>query len=389
MKTLILLFISFASYTQIDYSKLIIGRNTGVHTFDDGIQSKIFGFAETLGESIQIPGPLLEIREGDSVKLDFWNVSQGAPHTIHLHGLDVNQQNDGVGMLSFEVHHMEHGFYYFKAPHAGTYLYHCHVGSTVHLQAGMYGLIIVRPPNGSKLKTWENGETYDREFSLLTSEIDTVWHNDTILNHEHDTTGSEPMYVPKSFHPQYYLMNGLNGTQLSDPENHFMSLKNEKVYMRLANIGYFGTRYIFPSMLNSRILSSDGRPLPQIEVNDTVVVLPGERYDAMIQLGTNQFYTVILEHFNLFTGLTASSQELTIQTSSLNVTEIAKAMKVYPNPSDGIFHVENPLNLVCTVINIQGAKILSTKEDKIDLTNYPNGIYYASLGEYFLKLVKY
>ena len=132
-------------YSQIDYSKLIIGRNNGTMVLHDGNITDIFGFAETLGESISLPGPTINITEGDSVQIDFWNVSQGAPHTIHLHGLDVNQENDGVPALSYEVHHMDHGYYKFKAPHPGTYIYHCHVVSTIHVQAGMYGVIIVKP----------------------------------------------------------------------------------------------------------------------------------------------------------------------------------------------------------------------------------------------------
>lgn len=389
MRLFVFLLLASATFGQINDSKLIIGRNTGYHIFDDGTQTRIFGFAKTLGESIKIPGPLIDIKQGDSVKIDFWNVSQGAPHTIHLHGLDVDQQNDGVGMLSFEVHHMEHGYYYFKAPHAGTYLYHCHVGSTVHLQAGMYGLLIVRPPNGSKLQTWENGETYDREFSFLTSEIDTTWHHDSILNHEHDTTGNNPMYVPKKFSPQYYLMNGLNGTQFDDPSNYFFTLKNEKVYLRLANIGYYGTRYLIPSDLNPRILASDGRPLPVPENSSTIEVLPGERYDVMINPGTKQFYGIELEHFNLNNGLTTSSQTLTIQTSTADLSEEKTNKMIYPNPSStGVFYINNSSGEYFDILDVYGRKVYSGTEDQIDLSSEQNGIYFLNIAGEVYRLIK-
>ena len=96
MRTTLLFVFVFYMYnvwSQIDYSKLIIGRNMGTHTFHDGEQTRIFGFTETLSAATKIPGPTIYLNSGDSVKLDFWNMSQGAPHTIHLHGLDVNQQN--------------------------------------------------------------------------------------------------------------------------------------------------------------------------------------------------------------------------------------------------------------------------------------------------------
>ena len=179
-----LLLIGLNTEAQIDYSKLIIGRTTGQKDLHDGNSTRIMGFAETLSEEIDIPGPTIYMNEGDSVEIDFWNMSQGAPHTIHLHGLDVDQANDGVPNLSFDVHHMDHGYYRFKAPHAGTYLYHCHVVSTIHVQAGMYGVIIVRPPSGDANTTWDGGETYDREFIWTSSEIDTNWHTNAVLDHD-------------------------------------------------------------------------------------------------------------------------------------------------------------------------------------------------------------
>ena len=69
----------------------------------DGNKIALMGYTELLGQSISIPGPLLEFGEGDSVTLILNNYSQGAPHTIHLHGLDANQANDGVPELSFLI----------------------------------------------------------------------------------------------------------------------------------------------------------------------------------------------------------------------------------------------------------------------------------------------
>lgn len=373
--TFVLVYImSNSIFGQIDYTKLIIGRNNGTHTFHDGEQTRIFGFTETLSAPTKIPGPTIYINSGDSVKIDFWNMSQGAPHTIHLHGLDVNQQNDGVGMLSFEVMHDTHGYYYFKAPHPGTYLYHCHVGSTVHLQAGMYGLVIVRPSSGNTLLNWDGGETYNKEFSLLASEIDTVWHNDTILDHEHDSL--MPLYVPTTFKPQYFLVNGMSGTQLTDPMNYLFALKNDKVYIRLANIGYYGVRYIFPASLNARTVASDGRPLPMEFENDTIEVLPGERYETFLQLGTDQFYPFFVEHFNLNTQINEASQTMIIQTSSVSLQEKSEQkILIYPNPSSGLFTITGEINENYSISTLEGKFLFQSDANSIDLTEFPKGLY--------------
>ena len=386
-----LLFISLFSicnaWSQIDYSKLIIGRNMGTHTFHDGLQTRIFGFTETLSAATKIPGPTIYLNSGDSVKLDFWNMSQGAPHTIHLHGLDVNQQNDGVGMLSFEVMHNEHGFYYFKAPHPGTYLYHCHVGSTIHLQAGMYGLIVVRPADGNPLLNWENGESYDREFPLLASEIDTVWHNDTILDQEHDMM--LPLYVPATFNPNYFLINGKSGTQLSAIPNHLLALPNEKIYMRLANIGYYGVRFIFPAILEARTAASDGRPLPVEVVNDTIEVLPGERYETFLQLGTENSYPFIVEHFNLNTQAVSSSQTMVIETTFSDVEANTKvAFEIFPNPTNGIFEISEMVTENYQIYSLEGKKLKESMESPVSISDFANGSYLLHYKGNTLFLVK-
>lgn len=363
-------------YGQIDQNVLIIGRNVGTHTFHDGVTTRIFGFTQTLSADTKIPGPTIIVNSGDSVKIDFWNVSQGAPHTIHLHGLDVDQANDGVPILSFEVEHTQHGYYYFKAPHPGTYLYHCHVGSAIHLQAGMYGLIIVRPSDGSTTMNWDNGETYNREFALLATEIDTVWHNDTILDHEH--MEGMPLYVPETFKPQYFMINGLSGTQLTDPSNHLYVQPNDKVYMRLANIGYYGVRFIFPEALNTRTVSSDGRPLPVEVFSDTVDVFPGERYESFVQPGEDLLYPFIVEHFNLNTQVVESQQTMYLHTSLADLVDLSDFVP-YPNPTNGLLNISELEPKNYKVYSIDGKVMLQNSGYQVDLKNLNPGTYFLQV----------
>lgn len=377
-------------YSQIDYSKLIIGRNNGTMVLHDGNITDIFGFAETLGESISLPGPTINITEGDSVQIDFWNVSQGAPHTIHLHGLDVNQENDGVPALSYEVHHMDHGYYKFKAPHPGTYIYHCHVVSTIHVQAGMYGVIIVKPSDNSNT-TWIGGESFDRDILFNASEIDTNWHTQAVLDHEHDTVNPVPMFIPDVYTPQYFLVNGQSGTQLTDQSNFYTVGESEDVFMRLVNIGYYGVRYIFPTGLNARTISSDGRPLPVEAISDTVEVLPGERYGTMIQTGTNSVYPVTVEHFNMNTQIVESTQTISLQTSALGINDLsATQIEVYPNPSiDGVFVSTEVFEQDYTVTSLDGKLILQSSNQTIDLSDNQSGVYILNYLGSSIRLVKY
>ena len=322
--------------------------------------------------------------------VDLCNVSQGAPHTIHLHGLDVNQANDGVGMLSFEVEHMDHGYYRFKAPHAGTYLYHCHVTSAIHVQAGMYGVIVVRPPNGDPLMNWNAGENYDQEWIWTSSEIDTVWHNNLYLNHLHDSLNPMmPVEVPDTYTPQYFMVNGLSDTQLSDPFNYFWAEENAKAYARMSNLGFLGVRYKFPSTMNARTVSSDGRPLATEVNSDTVEILPGERYETFLQLGNDPVYTVDVEYFNLNTQEVESTQTLYIRTTTAELNPInAELLSVYPVPSlNGIFYTNQVFEENYQLIDAQGTILFEGNSQIIDLSGHASGVYFLKSGPQTVRLL--
>ena len=78
------------------------------------------------------------------------------PHTVHLHGLDVDQASDGVPETGAVARVGETITYRFVATHAGTYWYHCHVDTVEHLTMGMYGALIVHPADGPG-RAWTDG----------------------------------------------------------------------------------------------------------------------------------------------------------------------------------------------------------------------------------------
>ncbi len=358
------------------------------HQLWDGNTTMLMGFTELLGAPIGLPSPTLVFNEGDSVELKLRNFSQPAPHTIHLHGLDVDQQNDGVPHLSFYVDHDSTKSYYFVAPHAGTYLYHCHVFSTLHVQAGMYGLIIVKPPSGSD-STWSGGYAYDNEYAWLTSEIDTVWHHDTIINETYDSTMMQHQIL--DYNPQYFLVNGKSEQQLNDPDVMINAAANEVVYLRLANIGYMGNRVILPSGLNAKIIASDGRPLPTEIVSDTIELMPGERYGVLLNPTSEFTSTAQIEYFDLNTQVVWNTQDVPVEVSGfMNIQTIENGdnIIVYPNPSDDQFYVdasqlESTIGSI-DIVNASGQLIETLNKPltsliKIDSEKWSNGIYFLRI----------
>lgn len=331
---LILMFCSFNGRTQVVadflFSKMDVAPQ---YTLWDNTQTMLMGFTKTLGGNIDLPSPTLVFNEGDSIELSMTNFSQAAPHTVHLHGLDVNQANDGVPHLSYYIPHDSTGVYSFVAPHAGTYLYHCHVLSTLHVQAGMYGMVIIRPPDGSNT-TWDGGYAFDQEIPWLFSEIDTAWHTNAVINDPYDAGASTHSIL--DFKPDYFLINGKSDSQLGTQGIEINGSANDMIYMRLANIGFCGNRVIFPSDLNSQIIDSDGRPLPSVINSDTVDLMPGERYGVMLNPTTEFSDLVYVEYFDLNTMNVKNVQQAVVTIQGFNeISENGNArLSVFPNPAN-------------------------------------------------------
>ena len=131
---IVLLILPLLGNSQIKQTKLI-SKMDGTFQREDGTNTPYWGFGEfnpnLANQRITLPSPLLIYDLNDSVYLKLHNLSPET-HTIHLHGLDVTQINDGVPSTSYGILSNDSTTYKFKAKHAGTFLYHCHVNTNMH-----------------------------------------------------------------------------------------------------------------------------------------------------------------------------------------------------------------------------------------------------------------
>ncbi len=94
----------------------------------------------------QVPGPLLRIRVGDTVRLTLRNPHGNTLlHTVDLHAV----YGPGGGMEALLAAPGQEKSLFFKALYPGSFVYHCAVPDLdFHIASGMYGMILVEPEEG-------------------------------------------------------------------------------------------------------------------------------------------------------------------------------------------------------------------------------------------------
>ncbi|MEV6417593.1 multicopper oxidase family protein [Kribbella sp. NPDC051718] len=108
-------------------------------------------FSLTSGEAVDgftlngsSPGPLIQARQGDLVEVTLVNESVPDGATLHWHGIDVPNAEDGVaGVTQDAVPVGGKHVYRFRADHQGTYWYHSHQVSSEEVRDGLFGTIVI------------------------------------------------------------------------------------------------------------------------------------------------------------------------------------------------------------------------------------------------------
>ena len=96
-----------------------------------------------------VAGPELRVSEGDVVDVTLVNrdIAQGV--TLHWHGYDVPNGEDGVAGVTQDAVMPGDAFRYrFVADEPGTYWYHTHQAASEGVRRGLYGMLVVEPEAG-------------------------------------------------------------------------------------------------------------------------------------------------------------------------------------------------------------------------------------------------
>jgi FtsP/CotA-like multicopper oxidase with cupredoxin domain len=93
-----------------------------------------------------VPGPELVVHTGDLVQVNLLNHIPGIGVTLHWHGLNVPNAEDGVpGVTQNAVQTGQRFTYTFRVHQTGTFWYHSHQDAFTEVDRGLYGAFIALP----------------------------------------------------------------------------------------------------------------------------------------------------------------------------------------------------------------------------------------------------
>lgn len=198
-------------------------------------------------------------------------------HTIHMHGADVSQAEDGVP----ETGAATNGDTYTWTPASnqlGSNLYHCHVHTVKHLEMGMYAALIGRPKNTSG--AWLNQITHNTATAwnyvqnYVFGSVDPAYHT---------ATGDSTVFA--DYNPKYFLISGNEGKTTSAPAITLAAAVNKKVALRLLGLhsvnGTFAIKDASGNAKSFTIYAEDGRELSSPQTVTSLDLSPGQRADII------------------------------------------------------------------------------------------------------------
>lgn len=258
-----------------------------------------------------IPGTEIRVTEGDFVRVHLTNILD-EPITIHWHGYPVKSQMDGIpGYTQDAILPGESFVYEFSADYTGTYWYHSHQESSKQVDKGLYGALIVEPKVKDDidkdytllLDEWMDNP--ENEMMMSGSETDTMMGTESAMadtEYLSDSSENSPdpvMEEEQMMKEQYniFTVNGKSGDLITPLEVN----KGDTVKLRFINAGYRSHGIHIPGQI-IKVVSTDGQEIPGAgEIKDQILsISPGERYDVVFTVTTDDSFIIDAHDDNLF-----------------------------------------------------------------------------------------
>lgn len=214
-----------------------------------------------------VPGPTLVVHQGDRVVIDYRN-EQSVPDTLHLHGIhEIPVSMDGVAGISQPLVVQGQSYrYIFTADTPGTFVYHSHDNEEM-LNSGLYGAIVVLPAHVSPAQKSDRDDV-----ELLSS------------------------WAIQSLSENHFTINGKEYPYTAPIEVR----KGQRVRIRWINISGESMHTMHTHGHYQQIVARDAQPVTYQDVEDTVLLGPGQRVDVIIRAnqipGTWLVHCHVIDH---------------------------------------------------------------------------------------------
>lgn len=320
-----------------------VNAGDGFITMADGYPQYMFGFSDVTGLpadqvldvgilAAEFPAPDIVLEEGDEFYLTLTNVGLVMrpdlfdPHTVHFHGYpNASMIYDGVPDASISINQGSSLTYYYNMYQPGTFMWHCHVEATEHMQMGMLGQLWVHPkqngtPHSYAGRTFTkfayndgDGSTgYDVEYGLQLGSFDPDFHDASLTVQPLPFANMRDTYpmingrgYPDTIIPGSLGVNPESGAESQKIDSLITAQQGDRILLRMTNLNVTNYYTVGTSGLPMEVVAQGARLLRGPTGNNlyyktaSVTVGGGEAYDVIIDTqgvapGTYHLYTTNL-----------------------------------------------------------------------------------------------
>ncbi|KAL6840195.1 hypothetical protein ACP4OV_030005 [Aristida adscensionis] len=290
--------------------------------------SQLCSTTDIIAVNGQLPGPAIEVNEGDAVVVQVINAS---PYnlTIHWHGVQqlMTPWADGPSMVTqCPIQPNSSYTYRFSVPgQEGTLWWHAH---SSFLRATVYGAFIIRPRRGASYPF----PAPDKEVPIVLGE----WWNRNVVDVESDAilAGQLPSQSDA------FTINGKTG-QLYQCANETFTVDvapNSRVLLRVINAGLNSHLFFKVAGHNFTVVAVDAGYTSNYNT-DTLVLAPGQTVDALVATGAaSGSYYMAVQAYDTLSPATMAASDATTAAAILRYNgtsaSAAPAMPTMPSSSD-------------------------------------------------------
>jgi nitrite reductase (NO-forming) len=216
------------------------------------------------------PGPVLRVKEGDTIHFTLKNLDPNIPHSMDFHAVHASPSSKFIDVMPNES-----GTFEYPATTPGVFMYHCGTKPVLaHIANGMHGVIIVEPNDG-----YPTDHEIDREYVITQNE----WYEENDMK---SFLSGEAKYVV------------FNGSANALTEHPLLAKAGDKVRLYVNNLGpnHVSSFHVVGTIFDTVYL--DGNPQNKLYGMQTVM-LPASG-GAVVEFTVTEEgdYPIVTHQFN-------------------------------------------------------------------------------------------